>query len=124
MSDYADVAILKWQPVGGFEAAHRLAQTINLPVVISSALETGIGISHGLALAASFEHQSLACGLGTVALFESDICSPAVLAHDGFLEVARREPVVDERYLASSERVEYWKNRIVRVLEIIERSEE
>jgi O-succinylbenzoate synthase len=124
VSEYADVAILKWQPLGGFEAAHELAQTINLPVVISSALETGIGISHGLALAASFERQSLACGLGTVALFESDICSPAVLAHDGFLEVARREPVVDERYLASSERVEYWKKRILRVLEFIERSEE
>ena len=117
---FADIAILKWQPVGGFKAAHLLAQEIGLPVVISSALETGVGISHGLALAASFEAESLACGLGTVALFEADICEPAVLASDGFLEVKRREPKVRESYLASPERTAHWKRRIVRTLELIE----
>jgi len=117
---YADIAILKWQPVGGFKAAHRLAQEIGLPVVISSALETGVGISHGLALAASFEAESLACGLGTVALFEADICEPAVLASDGYLEVKRREPKLRESYLASPERTAHWKRRIVRTLELIE----
>ena len=123
LAHYADFAILKWQPVGGFDAAHKLAREINLPIVVSSALETGIGISHGLALAASFESESLACGLGTVALFESDICSPAAIAKDGYLDVQRREPDFSERYLATSERVDYWKKRIVRVLELIERSE-
>ena len=117
---FADIAILKWQPVGGFKAAHRLAQEIGLPVVISSALETGVGISHGLALAASFEAESLACGLGTVALFEADICEPAVLASDGYLEVKRREPKLRESYLASPERTAHWKRRIVRTLELIE----
>ena len=117
---FADIAILKWQPVGGFKAAHHLAQEIGLPVVISSALETGVGISHGLALAASFEAESLACGLGTVALFEADICEPAVLASDGYLEVKRREPKLRESYLASPERTAHWKRRIVRTLELIE----
>ena len=119
-SRYADVAILKWQPLGGFEAAHKIAEEIGLPVVISSALETGIGISHGLALAASFQGLRTACGLGTVALFESDISFPAVHLTDGYLEVKRREPVDFERYLATPERREHWKRRIVRTLELIE----
>ena len=118
---YADVAILKWQPLGGFKRAHEIAAEIGLPVVISSALETGIGISHGLAVAASFSAEPLACGLGTVALFEGDICEPAVLPQDGYIEVKRREPDLLERYLAAPERAEHWKRRIVRVLELIER---
>jgi o-succinylbenzoate synthase len=118
---YADVAILKWQPLGGIQRAHEIADEIGLPVVISSALETGIGISHGVALAASFPSASLACGLGTVALFEGDICDPAVIPHDGYIEVRRREPALVERYLATPERTEYWKQRIVRVLELLER---
>lgn len=119
-SRFADVAILKWQPVGGFKAAKKIADEIGLPVVISSALETGIGISHGLALAASFEESSLACGLGTVALFEGDICSTATAVEDGYIEVKHREPIDFERYLASPERAEFWKQRILRVLQLIE----
>ena len=119
-SRFADVAIIKWQPVGGFAAAHKIASEIGLPVVISSALETGIGISHGLALAASFKESSLACGLGTVALFEGDICSPATTVEDGFIEVKRREPADFERYLAAPARVDYWKQRILRVLRLLE----
>ena len=115
------MAILKWQPLGGFQRAHQIAAEIGLPVVVSSALETGIGISHGLALAASFPASTFACGLGTVALFEGDICDPAVVPSDGYIEVKRREPKLVERYLATPERTEYWKQRIVRVLELIER---
>jgi O-succinylbenzoate synthase len=120
ISNYADVAILKWQPLGGFVASHAIAEEIGLPVVISSALETGIGISHGLALAASFESIGLACGLGTIALFAEDICTPSGLVEDGYLEVTRREPSGFERYLATPEREEHWKQRILRVLELIE----
>ena len=123
-SKYADVAILKWQPVGGFKVAHKIAEQIGLPVVISSALETGIGISHGLALAASFEGSGSACGLGTVALFEGDICDLPTLVDNGFLEVKRRDPIEFERYLAAPERIEFWERRILRVLELIERRAE
>lgn len=122
-SQYADIAILKWQPLGGFAAAQKIAAEINLPVVISSALETGIGISHGLALAASFPKNSLACGLGTVALFEADICSPSSLVEDGYLEVKRREPGSYERYLAPIERADFWRQRILRTLSVLERRE-
>ena len=119
-SKYADIAIVKWQPVGGFAAAHKIAEEVGLPVVISSALETGIGISHGLALAASFSEFEYACGLGTVALLESDTSTPSALVEDGYLEVQRREPIGFERYLATPERTGYWKQRILRVLELME----
>jgi len=119
-SKYADIAILKWQPLGGFKAAHKIAEQIGLPVVISSALETGIGISHGVALAASFEGSVLPCGLGTVALLEGDICDPLTVASNGFLDVKRREPVGHSKYLATPDRVEFWKQRILRVLKLIE----
>jgi O-succinylbenzoate synthase len=120
-TQYADFAIIKWQPVGGFEAAHKLAKEIGLPVVISSALETGIGISHGLALAGSFEEPTLACGLGTVALLAGDICDPPTVVEDGYLEIKRRVPNDHERYLASADRVDYWQKRILRVLKMVER---
>jgi O-succinylbenzoate synthase len=120
LKNFADVAILKWQPLGGFDAAHSIAESIGLPVVISSALETGIGIAHGVALAASFENSDFACGLGTVALFESDICLPNSASHDGFLNVQRREPVDFERYLADDERARWWQERMVRIWSLIE----
>ena len=119
-SRYADFAIIKWQPVGGFKAAHALADQIGLPVVISSALETGIGISHGLALAGSFKEAPRACGLGTVALFSGDVCEPPAVVDNGFIEAKRREPVSLERYLASPERSHHWKQRILRVLEVLQ----
>lgn len=117
LSEIADIAILKWQPLGGFASAHKIAETVGLPVVISSALETGIGISHGLALAASFRDSDFSCGLGTVALLESDICNPPALVENGFLEVVRREPAGIDKYRASAERVQWWNDRIVKILE-------
>jgi O-succinylbenzoate synthase len=118
LRDVADVAILKWAPSGGFIAAHALADEIGLPVVVSSALDSGIGISHSLALAASFESLEFACGLGTVALLESDICSPAAIPARGYMDVEHREPdfALVEKYRASEDREEWWKNRIVETL--------
>ena len=72
LKECADIAILKWQPVGGIENAISLAHEIGLKVVISSALETGIGLSHGLALASTLD-VNLSCGLATATLLESDI---------------------------------------------------
>jgi len=114
LNQYADIAILKWQPVGGIEAAHNLASRIGLPVVISSALETGIGMAQSLALAASFPILEYACGLGTLSLLESDICEPAFTATNGRIEIRRAEPVpaLLHKYQASAERVEWWRKRI------------
>jgi len=119
LHNYADIAILKWAPVGGIQSAHELAGRIGLPVVISSALETGIGIAQGLALAASFPELEYACGLGTVSLLDSDICEPFFIANDGYLDLRRAEPVsaLVAKYSAAPERVEWWQRRIIEIWE-------
>jgi len=117
--EFADIAIIKWQPLGGFKAAHRIAQEIGLPVVVSSALDTGIGISHSLALAASFSELPFACGLGTTSLFAADICGAQFEVRDGALEVQSATPVDIERFAAPADRVQWWKNRIMSAGELL-----
>ena len=114
-ADVADIAIVKWQPLGGISAARDLTSTIGLPVVVSSALETGIGISHGVALAASLENLAGACGLGTVALLESDVSPPPLVPNNGELELKRvaPDPELLSRYAATDERRVWWENRVV-----------
>ena len=119
LGEYADIAMLKWAPVGGFDVAHQIMSEAGLPVVISSALDTGIGISHGLALAASFPKLDYACGFATVALLESDICAPAVIPSNGELVVERREPDLSliSKYQADAERRLWWENRVSEIWE-------
>ncbi len=117
ISEVADVAIMKWAPSGGIESARKIIQQIGLPTVISSALDTGIGIGHGLALAASLNQLDYACGLGTTALFVEDIASPTPKPTNGISEVRRYEPNPEllEKYAASPERTEWWENRVSRI---------
>ena len=65
----ADIAVLKVQPIGGVRACLEIAEQIGLPVVVSSALETSIGIAAGVALAAALPELPYACGLATVSMF-------------------------------------------------------
>ena len=118
LKDVADVAIIKWAPSGGISAAHHIAETVGLPVVVSSALDSGIGISHSLALAASFKDLDYACGLGTISLLESDICTPPAVVSGGVMSVERREPdfALVEKYRAGADRVDWWKNRITEIV--------
>jgi o-succinylbenzoate synthase len=88
----ADVAVLKVQPLGGVGVTLRLAERLGLPVVISSALETSVGIAAGLAAAAALPDLEYACGLGTVSLLDGDVVRSPLLAEDGLLEVRRPEP--------------------------------
>ena len=117
--EFADVAIIKWAPSGGITRANKLIEKIGLPAVISSALDTGIGISHGLALAASQNQLAFDCGLATVSLLESDVVAPPIEITAGTISVARRTP--DEKlvakYTASAERRLWWQNRIERIWE-------
>ena len=117
--NFADVAILKWQPLGGFAAAHAIAEKVGLPVVISSALDTGIGISHGLALAGSFPHLDMACGLGTTSLFEEDICGEQFQIDNGYLKIDRANPLDLEKFAAPDDRVQWWHNRLMKVSELL-----
>ena len=71
----ADIAVLKVQPLGGVAACLRIAEQIGLPVVVSSALETSVGLAAGLALAAALPELPYACGLATLALLDGDVTS-------------------------------------------------
>jgi o-succinylbenzoate synthase len=96
----ADIAVLKVQPLGGVKAAFRVAEDIGMPVVVSSALETSIGIAAGVALAAALPELPYACGLGTVALLARDVVAEPLLPVDGVIPV--RRPPLDPQRLAES----------------------
>ncbi len=91
-SGAADVLIVKVQPMGGVERTLDVARRAGIPVVLSSALETSVGIYSGLVAAAMLPELPYACGLGTVSLIEGDPTREPLIPEDGFLEVRRPEP--------------------------------
>jgi o-succinylbenzoate synthase len=115
--DAADIAVLKVQPLGGVRACLRIAEDIDLPVVVSSALETSVGIAAGLALAAALPSLPYACGLATVQLLQADLVGEPLLPVDGTLPV--RLPTVDphafDLLAATADRVAHWEARLVEV---------
>jgi len=110
-----DILMLKVSPLGGIKRAMDLASHHKLPVVISSALESAVGISYGLALAARVPNLDYACGLGTSALFNQDISDIPIIS--GAIKV--KSYPIDiaqiERHELKGERLEWWRNRISRV---------
>jgi len=113
----ADIAVLKVQPLGGVRACLRIAEDIGLPVVVSSALETSVGIAAGVALAAALPELPHACGLATVQLLTDDVVVEPMLPVAGALPVVR--PEVDTEALArtaaSPDRVEHWRRRLAAI---------
>ena len=95
----ADIAVIKVAPLGGVRAALDLVERLGLPVVVSSALETSIGIASGVALAAALPELPYACGLGTVALLDADVVAESLLPVGGWLTV--RQPAPDPERLAA-----------------------
>jgi O-succinylbenzoate synthase len=118
----ADVAVLKVQPLGGVRACLRIAEDIGLPVVVSSALETSVGLAAGVALAAALPELDLACGLATAGMLADDVVDDVLAPVDGYLPV--RVPVVDEERLArcaaSPERQAFWQERLAEVSALVE----
>ena len=92
LREACDVVVLKAQPLGGVRAALRVAEAHGLPCVVSSALESSVGIAAGVALAAALPELPFACGLATVALFTEDVSTTPLLPVDGLLPVRRPEP--------------------------------
>ena len=111
-----DILMLKVQPLGGITQAKKLAEHHKLPVVVSSALESAIGISYGLKLAASIERLDYACGLATASLLSSNIGDLPII--DGNIEVTDIEPQFDGLEV-SADRYEWWKNRIMRTAALL-----
>jgi O-succinylbenzoate synthase len=116
----ADIAVLKVQPLGGVRACLQIAERIGLPVVVSSALETSIGIRAGLALAAALPELPYACGLNTIALFTDDLVTDPLLAVDGVIRL--RDPVVgesaSEKHRPNHQVQEFWQARLVQTQEL------
>jgi O-succinylbenzoate synthase len=110
-----DILMLKVSPLGGIKRAMDLASHHKLPVVISSALESAVGISYGLALAARVPKLVYACGLGTSALFNQDVSDIPIA--NGAIKAVSHPIDLDrvERYELKGERLEWWRNRISRV---------
>src|SRR6476469_4958927 len=111
----ADIAVLKVQPLGGVRACLRIAEEIGLPVVVSSALETSVGIAAGLALAAALPSLRHACGLATVQLLTLDVVAEPLLPVDGHLPVVRPEVVLPLGATAGADRVAHWTARLAAV---------
>ena len=109
----ADIAVLKVAPLGGISALLRIAAQIDVPIVISSALDSAVGIGHGLAAAAALPELRHACGLGTGRLFVEDVTDPAAPV-DGFLPVrpATPDPARLQALRAPAERRRWWIDRV------------
>ena len=112
----ADIVMLKVQPLGGIKRAHAIAEHHKLPVVVSSALESAVGIKYGLELAASFNEMNFDCGLGTGSLLAKDVAQLPII--DGKIEITDLEPQLDGLDVAA-DRYEWWKNRIMRTAELL-----
>ncbi len=111
-----DYLMLKVQPLGGIKRAHQLAQHHKLPVVVSSALESAVGINYGLILAASFEDMNFDCGLGTGSLLAKNVAQLPIV--DGKIQISDAVPNLDGLDV-SADRFEWWKNRIMRTAELL-----
>jgi O-succinylbenzoate synthase len=109
----ADIAVLKVAPLGGISALLAIAAQIDIPVVVSSALDSAVGIAVGLSAAAALPNLRHACGLGTGRLFIEDITDP-VEAVDGYLPVGpvTPDPARLEALAAPPERRQWWIDRV------------
>jgi O-succinylbenzoate synthase len=109
----ADIAVLKVAPLGGISAMLKIAAQIDIPVVVSSALDSAVGIAVGLAAAAALPDLDHACGLGTGRLFAEDVAEP-VAPIDGYLAVGPviPDPARLQALAAPPQRRQWWIDRI------------
>ena len=105
-----DIVMLKVAPLGGIKRAMQIAAHHKLPVVVSSALESAIGISHGLRLAAALPELNYACGLATGRLLANDVAQIPIT--DGKMQANSVLPEGLLNYQAPAERRAWWENRI------------
>ena len=110
----ADIVVVKVAPLGGVRAALAVVEACGLPAVVSSALDTSVGISAGVALAAALPSLEHACGLGTVALLDGDVVVERLVPVGGALPFGRvvADPELLERHAAPPDRVAWWRERV------------
>ncbi|MFO7960904.1 MAG: o-succinylbenzoate synthase [Nitriliruptoraceae bacterium] len=90
--DAADLIVVKVQPLGGVSRALEVIDRAGLPAVVSSALETSVGLAAGVALAAALPELPYACGLGPATLLSSDLTDRPLTPVDGSIEDRRVAP--------------------------------
>ncbi len=119
----ADLLVIKAQPLGGIRRALAIVERAGLPVVVSSALDTSIGLSMGAHLAASIPELEYDCGLGTASLLAADVTRDPVLAEDGSIAVRRVQPdaALLGQYAAAPARRDWWIARVARAYTQLER---
>ncbi len=115
----ADLLVVKAQPLGGIRRALQIIAAAGLPAVVSSALDTAVGLSQGAALAASLPDLEYDCGLGTASLFVDDVADARPVG--GSVSAARVVPdaAALERLAAPADRQEWWTARVARCYEAL-----
>ncbi|MGH3685171.1 MAG: o-succinylbenzoate synthase [Pseudonocardiaceae bacterium] len=116
----ADIAVLKCTPLGGVRRSLQVAEAAGLPCVVSSALETSVGLAAQLALAGALPELDFACGLGTLSLLHGDVVpdGTSLRPAGGYLPVPRTPPaptLLDTYELTDPRQVAWWRERLLRV---------
>lgn len=123
--DAADILVIKAQPLGGLHRALRIVETAGLPVVVSSAIDTSVGIAMGAHLAGSIPELPYDCGLGTVSLLGADVVRHPLVPESGSIPVER--PELDDALLhdlrADRTTHDWWIDRVVRCYRVLEHGE-
>ncbi|MFC5677363.1 o-succinylbenzoate synthase [Aeromicrobium endophyticum] len=117
----ADIAVLKVAPLGGVHACLRIAEQIGLPVVVSSAVDTSVGLAAGLALAAALPELPYACGLATTSLLDGDVVASPLVPVGGSLPVGRQalDLAAYDRVAADGETDARWQARLSAVRAVL-----
>lgn len=118
----ADIVVVKVAPLGGVSRALEVVDACGLPAVVSSALDTSVGIAAGVALAAALPVLDHACGLGTVGLFERDVTDMPLRPSGGVLLTgsrARPEAAALRSLAAPPDRQAWWRDRLGRCLDLL-----
>lgn len=117
----ADVIVVKVAPLGGVAAALRIVQEVGLPAVVSSAIDTSVGIRAGVALAAALPALDHACGLATVELLADDVTRTPLVPVGGVLPVRAIAPHPEAlaRLAAEPDRARWWRARLARAYAVL-----
>ncbi|WP_434993523.1 o-succinylbenzoate synthase [Arthrobacter sp. Ld5] len=120
--DAADVLVIKAPPLGGVRRALDIIGRAGLPAVVSSALDTSVGIRAGVALAAALPALPYACGLATVSLMAGDVAEASLVPEHGVLPVRDVEASEEllERFAAGEDRRRWWLDRLARCYRVLD----
>lgn len=120
----ADLMVIKAAPLGGVRRALALVEQAQLPAVVSSALESSVGIGVGASLAASLPTLKYGCGLGTVSLMAEDVTDEPLIARDGFMDLRAIVPSPQrlERLATDKQTRQWWVERVTTCYGVLERA--